>query len=293
MPWTNYHSHSHYCDGVHAPERYVAEAIEREFCAWGFSSHAPVPFACKWTMPEDRLDEYLNEVSDLKRTYEERIQLYAGLEVDFVPGITGPARLRALAPSLDYLIGSVHFVDAFADGTPWEIDGRHELFLEGLHQIFGGNIEQAIERYYALITEMVETDAPDVVGHLDKIIIQNEGGALFTGKEAWYQAAVRRTLGIIKEKDLIVEVNTRGMYKGLIKEPYPAQWMLREMAAMQIPITLSSDAHHPREINGAFPETAQMLREAGFHDLHILYDGVWQAFPFDRWGVRVGTPVHS
>ncbi len=291
MSWTNYHSHSHYCDGSEAPEAYVQEAVRREFSAWGLSSHAPVPFPCKWAMKEEALPVYLAEAAALKVRYAHLIQVYTGLEVDYVPGKTGPARLRQLAPELDYTIGSVHFVDAFSDGRPWEIDGRHELFLEGLREIFDGDIRRVLVRYLDLIQDMVRLDPPEVVGHLDKIIIQSGQGDLFSGQEDWYHHAVTATLETIRDAGLIVEVNTRGIYKGLVKEPYPAFDVLRTMAAMGVAITLSSDAHHPREINGAFPETAQVLRECGFHELHILHDKQWKAVPFDRWGVRTAKSL--
>lgn len=288
MNWTNFHSHSHYCDGAEAPESYIKKAILQGFSVWGLSSHAPVPFPCKWTMKQDQLSIYHNEINTLKRTYGEKIQIYAGLEVDFIPGISSCNLFRNDDFTYDFLIGSVHFIDQFSDDTPWEIDGRHELFLKGLNQIFDGNIQAAVERYYALIREMVTTDSPDVIGHLDKIRIQNEEGALFTGEEAWYKEAVLETLEVIKAHQSIVEVNTRGIYKGIVKSPYPETWILEQMHEMGIPITLNSDSHHPREIAGAFPETAQMLREIGFNEVQVLYNNEWQPFQFDRWGVRVG-----
>lgn len=288
MSWTNFHSHSHYCDGADAPESYILKAIQQGFYVWGLSSHAPVSFPCKWTMKHDQLSIYHNEINTLKRTYGEKIQIYTGLEVDFIPGVSSCTSFREDEFTYDFLIGSVHFVDHFPDGTPWEIDGRHEVFLKGLNQIFDGNIQAAVERYYELIREMVVADSPDVIGHLDKIRIQNEGGALFTGEEAWYKEVVMATLEVIKDHHKIVEVNTRGIYKGIVKSPYPETWILEQMYQMNIPITLNSDAHHPREIKGAFPETAQMLREIGFSELQVLFNNEWQPFQFDRWGVRVG-----
>ncbi len=287
MPWTNYHSHSHYCDGAANPENFVQEAIRRNFSAWGLSSHAPLPFPCKWTMKAERLPSYLAEIDLLKAAYRDQIQIYGGLEVDYIPDLMGPQAARTMASSLDFIIGSVHFVDALPDGRPWEIDGRHEVFLEGLETIFHGNVQQAVEHYYGLIRQMVRNDAPDVVGHLDKIIIQNEKGHLFTGHEDWYQRAVIETLLAIQSRGLILEVNTRGIYKGLVKDPYPTRWILEKAAQMKIRLTLNSDAHHPREIDGAFPETAQVLREAGIRELSILWDGRWEAVSFDRWGLRI------
>ncbi len=291
MSWSNFHSHTHYCDGTDAPESYIQQAIQLGFRVWGVSSHAPVPFACKSTMKENNLVAYLNEIRSLSSTYQDQIRIFSGLEVDFVPQVTGPGRIRSLASDLDYTIGSVHFVDQLPDGTPWEVDGPHSIFLNGLSQIFGNSAPHAIRRYYALIRQMAETDAPDVIGHLDKIIIQNEEGALFSDEAPWYREAVSVTLETIRSQNLIVEVNTRGIYKGLVKFPYPTRWILELMHDMGIAITLNSDAHHPREIAGAFPETAQLLREIGFRHLHILLDGSWQPVPFDRWGIRVDDPT--
>lgn len=291
MSWSNFHSHSTYSDGADVIAASVAAAVEAGAYAWGCADHAPLPFACGWAMPEERLPEYIHEIRTLKLAYADQIQIYAGLEVDYLPGITGPGRFRRPQHGLDYLVGSVHFVDQLPDGRHWEIDGPHQVFLEGLQLIFGGEARAAVTRYYGLIRQMVQEDAPDIVGHLDKIIIQNEAGQLWTGEEPWYRQAVLETLEDIRDHDLIVEVNTRGVYKGLVKNGYPAGWILRQMHAMGIRMTLSSDSHHPREIFGAFPEVAQFLRELGIGHLDMCWEGEWQPVPFDRWGLRV--PGHS
>lgn len=287
MGWTNFHSHSHYCDGSHAPESYITEAIQRGFVAWGMSSHAPLPFETSWNMSSEDLARYHNEGLSLKRAHEENIAVSIGLEVDYIPHVTGCHLFRDGDLMFDYLIGSVHFVDSFPDGTPWEIDGRHQLFLDGLNQLFGGDVQKAVERYFELTRRMVNEDPPNLVGHLDKIRIQSENGLLFSGEEPWYREAVMTTLECIREQDLIVEVNTRGVYKGMVKEPYPQRWVLKEMLKMGIRMTLSSDAHHPREGNGSFPETAQLLREIGYREMCVLHQGAWIPCQFDRWGVRI------
>src|SRR5690242_18712824 len=119
--WANFHMHSHYCDGKGALPEYVAAARAQGMPAIGFSSHAPVPFDCVWCMKAGRLDEYLSEVKSLQSATRD-IELYRGLEVDFIPNVISP---RDFAPRLDYTVGSVHFIDAFDDGRPWEIDGLH------------------------------------------------------------------------------------------------------------------------------------------------------------------------
>lgn len=45
---------------------------------------------------------------------------------------------------------------------------------------------------------------------------------------------------------------------------------------LKIPITISSDAHHPEDLINQFPETAKLLTEIGFKKIGILLDGKWQ-----------------
>lgn len=279
--WVNFHMHSHYCDGKAAPADYVTAALALGMPSLGFSSHAPVPFDCAWCMKGERLDDYLAEVEDLKRTVKD-IELYKGLEVDFIPGTISPADF---APRLDYTVGSVHFIDAFADGRPWEIDGLHTLFLDGLDRIFYGDIRAVIRRYYTLTRQMIANASPDVLGHLDKIKIQNIGGKFYSESDSWYIDEIDRTIDVIAGNGTIVEVNTRGLYQKKSHTPYPSPWILERMHARRIPITLSSDAHHPSDITNCFDETASVLLDIGYKYLNILLGGRWQAIPFNSHGI--------
>ena len=285
MPWTNYHSHCRYCDGTDDPERYVEQAVAEKMPAYGFSSHAPLPFDCSWTMKTEDLQAYVCEVRHLQRRWRSDIQLYCGLEVDYIPGVTGPKSQALLDAGLDYTIGSVHFVDAFPDGRRWEIDGSHPIFLEGLEQIFEGDIRRAVSRYFELTRQMVREECPDLVGHVDKIKMQCEEGKLFSESSDWYRDEMMKTLRAIKEVGVTVEVNTRGLYKKKVSETYPSRWVLEQMFALDIPVALNSDAHHPREISLYFAESARMLREVGYRQLCVLLDGKWQKVSFNENGL--------
>ncbi|WNJ20563.1 histidinol-phosphatase [Pontibacter sp. G13] len=289
MSWTNYHSHSHYCDGKLSPEAHIQSAIERGFAAFGCSSHSPVAFPSTWNMNPEDAPKYAAEIRSLRDQYQDQIEIYVGMEVDFIPGVTGPSDPLIAAQNLDYSVGSIHYVDAFPDGTPWEIDGPHVLFVRGVEEIFGGNARAAVERYYELTRMMVEQDPPSMIGHLDKIKIQDESGKLFDTGSDWYQAEVRKTLDVIAQSGIPVEVNTRGMYKGLTTEPYPGRWILTEMYQRNIPVVLNSDSHRPQEIDGHFSEAAALLLEIGYRELQVLLGGTWQSVPFDASGLKIGA----
>src|SRR5687768_9967132 len=102
--WSNFHTHSSFCDGKGELSEYVQEAKKLKMLSLGFSSHAPVPFPTKWCMKSERLPEYLESVRKLK-VLNHDLDIYAGLEVDFIPGVTSP---NVFKNKLDYTIGSVH-----------------------------------------------------------------------------------------------------------------------------------------------------------------------------------------
>ncbi|MEO1053972.1 MAG: histidinol-phosphatase [Bacteroidota bacterium] len=287
MLWTNYHSHCHFCDGKFEPEEYLKRAIDKNMIAYGFSSHAPLPFDAKWCISEGDVGAYVEEVKRLRSSYADHIQVYMGMEVDFIPGVASPKAAKYVVKDLDYTIGSIHFVDRFDNGEPWEVDATYQTFKRGVDEIFGGNVRKAVTRYFALTREMVETSRPDIVGHLDKIKIHNKDGQHFAEFSKWYQVEVLKTLDCIAGAGCIIEINTRGIYKGLTTKPYPSPWILEEILKRKIPVTLNSDTHHPEDIINSFGKTAYLLRELGFKCLRVLLDNQWQDVEFDMDGLRL------
>jgi histidinol-phosphatase (PHP family) len=279
--WTNFHTHNNYCDGKGTLEEYVKLAKAKKMLGLGFSSHAPLPFPRSWCMKPGDLPSYLRDIALLKSTTPE-IEIYTSLEIDFIPGIISPDQYN---DQLDYTIGSIHFVENLSNGTPWEIDGPHALFLEGLENIFHGEIREAIIRYFELTREMIEQSNPTIIGHLDKIKIQNPGMKFWNEQDQWYQLEIAKTIDLIADSNAIVEVNTRGIYQQKSLTTYPSPWVLELVHKKNIPITLSSDAHHPNDIINQFPETARLLLDIGFKSITIPNEGNWRPFLFNTHGI--------
>jgi histidinol-phosphatase (PHP family) len=204
--------------------------------------------------------------------------VYCGLEVDYIPGIIGPKNPEFSKPPFHYLIGSIHFVDSFSDGTHWEIDGSHEVFMDGLEKIYQGNIKNVILKYFSLTRKMVREETPDIVGHLDKIKIQNNN-SLFSEEDNWYQQEILNTLEEIAASGSMIEVNTRGVYKKKSTSLYPGTWVLRQIKKMAIPIVLNSDSHHPTEIDTLFNESIENLKAIGFKSVKIFNNYEWEDSP--------------
>lgn len=285
MSWADFHTHSRFCDGTAEPAVMLQTAVEKNLRAYGFSSHAPVPFETTWTMRPERLHEYVRTIQELKASAP--IPVYLGLEIDFIPGVTGPDAPMFADLPLDYQLASVHFLgeDTTRGSYWWTVDDSDAVFARGLHEIFNDDIRDLVERYYARIRELVCNESFDVLGHLDLIKKNNADSKYFSEDAPWYRDAVEETLEAIAASGRIMEVNTGGIARNKINALYPSDWILKRAATLNIPVVLNSDCHKPDQIAALFSESAAKLLTFGFRELHVLHNGKWCALPFTANGI--------
>ncbi len=274
----NLHTHTHFCDGSDEPEAYVKEAIKLNFSSLGFSGHAPMPFKNKYAIPAEKLQEYMTEIDRLMQKYSDQIQILKSLEFDYILGVTKDFSLMIDKYQLDYSIGSIHLVGDQNSEQFWFTDGGSAIpYDEGLKQNYGGDIRKAVKTYYHQINEMIESQQPDIIGHLDKVKMHNQN-RYFKEDEIWYQKEIDQTLDLIKLKNCIVEVNTRGLYKKRSDSLFPGIEVLKKMKKRNIPITISSDAHKPEELALFIPETIEVLKQIGFTKV-LTFEKDWVEIP--------------
>ncbi|MDD2714956.1 MAG: histidinol-phosphatase [Candidatus Wallbacteria bacterium] len=275
--FSNYHTHCNFCDGSGSMTDVVESALRLGLASLGFSSHAPLPFSTSWAMKIEKLSEYLQTIQSLKAQYQGKLQIHLGFEVDYIPGITGPGRMKEHKP--DYLIGSLHYVDSKSLLT---IDYTVEEF-EKLIDHFPGGVREMVERYYELTGEMAEKEAPDIIGHMDLVRMNNTGNRFFSERDTWYRNAVDSALHKIATAGSIVEVNTAPMKRG--KGFYPSPWILERCLALKIPLTMNSDSHKPEHLDCGFSEAARLIRETGHQELMVRTESGWSSRKFDQQGI--------
>lgn len=270
----NLHTHTRFSDGSDDPENYVQEAINQGFHTLGFTDHSPVPFENTFAIPKGKIQDYVNAVSGIR--HPASLLILLGLEIDYIPGITEPISSYRKKFNFDYFIGSVHFVKSLNSNELWFIDGPNmEIYDYGLKEIFGGDAHQAITAYWHQLNELIVNEKPDIIGHLDKIKMYNRG-RYFSESEAWYIALVDETLDLAKNYGSVIEVNTRGIYKKRSETLFPGPEILKKIKNLQIPITLSSDAHKPSELSLYFPEAKKILTDLGFKSLALKNKTGWE-----------------
>jgi histidinol-phosphatase (PHP family) len=238
------HNHTPLCNHAEGSiDEYITAAIKKGTKFFGFSDHAPMDFDPAYRMKFEEMQQYEAAVSAAKERYKEQITVLLGYEVDY---LANHMDKRVLHADVDYLIGSVHFLEGWGFDNPEFIGKWQEQ-----------NVDDVWQKYFDTIEAMAETKLFDIVGHLDLIKVFN-----FMPKGNIVTMA-KRALEAIKENNMVLEVNVAG-YRKPVKEPYPSQTLLTQAYKLEIPITLSSDAHKPQQVGLYSDEVMKMVREAGY-----------------------------
>lgn len=272
--FSNFHTHCYLDDGQESLEAYVLKALSLNFNALGFSCHAPVPFDDEGHLRSEDFDSYLKTIYELKAAYKDRIEIYAGLELDYLEQSNEMAGSEYV-DRLDFTIGSLHVMYCNDEFGYLSIDYRPEDFEKILDCRFSGNIKDMVSHFWHLQTLMVEQHRFSFFGHCDAIKKLNEGNRYFNAQEAWYQELVAPFLQSLARNHVRMEVNTGGLARGKTNETYPSNSIIRQAVALGIPLLLSSDAHQSETLDFYFQQAHDEIIQAGAKSLDTLYHGLW------------------
>lgn len=273
---TNYHSHSLYCDGRANMEDFIRFALSEGFTSYGFSSHAPLPFSTAWTMEWDAMDDYLAEFHRLKAKYAGQIELYIGLEIDYLNEESNPSVVRFRELPLDYRIGSVHLL--YDDkGEIVDVDVTADKFCRVVDKHFNGDLVRVVHLYYDRLMRMVELGGFDIVGHADKM--HYNASAYHPGllDESWYDALIQEYFDAIARKGYIVEINTKSYLE--LGTFYPNERYFPVLLEKGIRVQVNSDSHYPERINNGRLQALAVLQASGYHTVTEMYNNEWKDMP--------------
>lgn len=276
MNLTNYHSHCSFCDGRAPFEEFVKEAITQGFYSYGVSSHAPLPFPTQWTMEWGQMEAYLDEFKNLRSKYADEIELYVGLEIDYLNEESNPSVASFTELPLDYRIGSVHLLYDAA-GEVVDIDCSPAVFKERVDRHFNGDVLRVVRMYFDRLFRMVELGGFDILGHADKM--HYNASCYHPGllDEPWYEALMKDYFSLVASRGYLVEINTKAYDSLGTFYPNSRYWEL--MKEYQIKILVNSDAHYPERINAGRMEALRLLQAKGFATVAELHQGSWREVP--------------
>ncbi|MEW6723562.1 MAG: histidinol-phosphatase [Bacillota bacterium] len=194
---------------------------------------------------------YADAVEEARRRYP-GLCIRLGLEVDYVEGLEDEISRFTTLAEVDFVLGSVHYVDGLAITDPVEASELWRRYRPG----------HLLKLYYDLVAQAAASGLFDVLGHLDVyhrysrpaagndlagIGRQLAGSALAT--------AARHGVGL--------EVNTSPVRLGGLA-PFPGRELLAKAVRAGVRVfTVGSDAHRPEGVGGGVGYGLSWLRWAG------------------------------
>ncbi len=264
---------SHACDHAHSTlEEMLEAALNRGFCVFGVTEHAPRVEESR-VFPEERALGWNAEILDrlftenikrfdlLRERYAGKITLLKGMEIETVPvgryaGVMNELRQRH---AIEYIVGSVHFVEGHI------IDYVKEEYEKAI-EVCGGPERLAV-RYYQTVAEMALALRPEVVGHFDlvrKWVTDDNACAIPAIRQAAFEA-----LDVVRETGGILDINLAGYRRGF-GHPYPSPWLLEAAHGMGIPFCFGDDSHSVAQVGDRMEDARDYLLSHGVTEITVL-----------------------
>ena len=232
---------------VGEPEEYVKRAVAVGLEEIGFSDHAPLVTHedPRYTMNQSQLPTY-HEMVERVQKKSASLRIKVGIEADFVPGFEKKTQALLSGYPYDFVIGSVHFIDAWAFDDPNEkIKWKDK------------DINRVYQDYYRLLRLSAESGLYDIMGHVDLVKkFGHRPSVDLTGE-------VRHTAEVFKKAGVTVEINTSGLRKP-VNEIYPSLSALKIYQKAGVPITFSSDSHDPKDVGRDYDKAYELAKAAGY-----------------------------
>lgn len=269
-----YESHCHTPLCKHAfgePADYAAVAERRGLKGLIVTCHCPLPdgVSSEVRMAPDEFETYLALIARARETFAGRVDVRAGLESDFYPGIESwLERLHAQAP-LHHVLGSVHM-----------------QMYHYRQKYFTGDFFAYQQLYFEHLAQAAESRLFDTLAHPDLVKNENPRAWLF-GR---IQPFIERALDRIATTGVAMELNTSGLQKAL-PEMNPGRSMLELMQARGIPVVIGADAHRPERVGDNYPGALRILRSAGYTEINFFLDRRRQTVSISDALASLGAPA--
>jgi len=253
MRFADYHTHSRFSDGRQHVSEMAAAALEKNMYAIGFTDHAPMDFEEKYPDRQTWIDGIVNTADELKKEYDGRLEIFAGLELDVNTDID--------VSRLDYLLEANHFIHVGGEYIPTDWSADH--IVNGADKHFGGDVFGFIRHYYEELSHAGDR-GPATIAHFDVVTKFNEGDCVFSTTDPRYLDAALTCVEVLAKKDVLFEINTGAIFRGHRTAPYPAIPILKRMKELGCRVILGGDAHCTDALCHKFDEALEYAALAGY-----------------------------
>ena len=240
----DYHMHTTMSDGRHSHEEMVLTAIEKGFDEIGFSDHFCVRQPCSWAIGAEKIGDLEEKITGMREKYGNHINILFGVEVDYFSDRKVEIRDSLNRFKLDYVIGSIHFLDN------WNYDTDKSRYGEFSNDFLYG-------WYFRELQNAVKSGLFDIMAHPDlikKFRIWPETSQIKLYEE---------TAAVFAENGVVFEINTSGKDRPC-GEFFPGSELLHAFFRAGVPVTIGSDSHDKAQIGRYFDEARTNLKDIGY-----------------------------
>jgi len=267
---TNFHTHTYFSDGHNTPRQMIEEAIAEGLVAIGFSEHSYTPAQIGSCMPMSGAEPQFSEVRALGEEYRGIIAVYEGIELDS----------DSVLPPLeyDYVISSVHQMTR--DGVTLALDNGVAEERRIIDEWFGGDFAGFAREYFETVVNHARNSASDIVGHFDVITKYS----IFDETDKRYREYATDAVRELIKTNRTFEMNTGAIARKYRTTPYPADFIVDEIARGGGRILVTTDCHYRERLTSGMDVAEALLPLHGFiknenADLNAKVRGIeiWEA----------------
>jgi histidinol-phosphatase (PHP family) len=174
-----------------------------------------------------------------------------GVEADYFPG--GEEELKTLLGryELDYVIGSVHFIDGWGFDNP-----------QTQYKFEGQDLTAMYRNLFNHLLGAIRSGIFDIIAHPDNLKVFN-----YRPDENVLLPLYEEVAAAMKAADVATEINTGLAYRYPVKEMCPSPAFLNVIRKHGVPITLSSDSHYPDDIGTMLEQAADLAVRTGYEEV--------------------------
>lgn len=250
------HIHTPYCP--HGTDdtfdKYIEKAIEVGLDEISFTEHFPLPNGFKDPAPDDdssikleQMNNYIEDVNNLKNKYKNKIKINVGAEVDYIEGFENEIKslLNEYGKYLEDSILSVHMIKI--KDKYYCMDFSSEEFEKIIALL--GSVENVYNLYYDTLIKAVNADLgdnkPKRIGHLNLVRKYNKKFPYDYSKNEKLEQLIK----LISQKGYELDYNVAGLFKEDCGETYISGYLAELVKKYNIKVVLGSDSHNSKFID--------------------------------------------
>jgi histidinol-phosphatase (PHP family) len=247
--FSDYHTHPQ----GHRVQRYTQVLLQ----PWADSAHKMALSDIAFT-DHDRYHAGI-DFDEIDRLRERNVDLKirTGIELDNDPvhSVAGRKWIERHWDKLDFVLGSVHFLD--------RDDQMFDSVPAGAGQFDGRDIDVIYADYFRRVREIAASGLVDCLAHIDLIKIHGHR------PNVEIEAIAGETLDLIRSRNLAIELSTAGWRKP-VNESYPSDRIIQLAIEKGISFTTASDAHSHVQLGENFHRLAEKMSTLGIREVCVF-----------------------